>query len=128
MAKYANHAWIIDRDYTEHTGDHEPRFNPHTNRHEHSVPKQFDTVDVRGPRRIHPEAEARLLAGKGQAFQMWDDDGILYYSGRWFENLESEGFTDASDFGAHSGNPLEDYGEPNAGCASMTVGNHQSYI
>lgn len=127
MAQYANYAWIIDRDHTEHTGDHEPRYNKAKNRFDHTTPKGFDTVDVSGPRAAHPKALEALKAGEGTAFQLWDDDGIRYYSGRFFPTLDGFGYDDV-DENRDQGDPLDDYGAPYAGCTEMTVRNGQGYI
>jgi hypothetical protein len=127
VPKYRNYAWIIEKDYTEGLGDHEPRFNETTKQFEHSVPKSFEASDVEGPRDAHPDALRDLRAGKGQAFQLWDDDGILYYRGRWFEQVDEHGRPVETSHAPY-GDPLADYGTPNAGATSMTVGNNQPYI
>jgi hypothetical protein len=128
LPKYANYAWIIDRDHTEHTADHEPRFNKAKNRFDHTVPKGFDVVDVCGPRRAHPKALEDLKAGKGTAFQLWDDDGVRYYSGRFFPTLDGLGYDDVDELDEMDMGPLGDYGEPNAGCTEMTIKNGEGYI
>lgn len=127
MAKYANYAWIIDTDYTEHLADHEPRYNEAKRRFDHTVPKQSDPADISGPRDVSPQAVAALKAGKGVAFQLWDDDGTRYYSGRFFPTLDGEGFDDVDPNG-YEGDPLEDFGAPNAGCTEMTIKNGEGYI
>ena len=48
----------------------------------------------------------KLRAGGGQAFRMKDDDGELYYRGRF---IGAEG-TEAAF------SPFDDFGTPNAGC------------
>lgn len=65
-------------------------------------------VEVFGPSGISDENNESLEAGKGQGFELYDDDGNLYYKGRLigeFEGLE----------------PLDDYGMPNAGCTAIKV-------
>lgn len=76
------YGWIITRDHLEN-----------------------ESVTVMGPRNIPKEAVAMLKAGKGRPFKLYDDDGELYYSGRYV------GPDDESLLG-----PLDDYGAPNAGC------------
>ena len=56
-----------------------------------------------GPRGISPEMLHSLKSGEGDKFQMFDDDKELYYSGRIVGDYY--GFE-----------PLDDFGEPNAGC------------
>ena len=72
--------WIIDKDYTE---------NEH-----HPV-----TVEIMGPRGCNPFTECPF------EFCMYDDDGLLYYSGK------------SSEYATFD--PLDDYGAPNAGCTSI---------
>jgi len=54
----------------------------------------------------HQELQQELKSGKGKKFQMFDDDGIRYYSGRIIGDYQ--GFE-----------PLDDYGTPNAGCTDI---------
>lgn len=83
------YAWIITTDHTEDDeGD----------------------AGVIGPRTATDEDIARLQAGEGDTFRMYDDDGELYYTGR----LVVSGDTDHSDEEACVA-PLRDYGTPNAG-------------
>ena len=63
---------------------------------------------VLGPRNIGENLETALRRGEGSAFRMYDDDGNLYYSGKIV--------------GDYSGfEPLDDYGEPNAGCTDIKM-------
>ena len=63
-------------------------------------------VEVMGPSDISEENKKELKSGKGKKFQMFDDDGELYYSGRIVGDYD--GFE-----------PLDDYGTPNAGCTDI---------
>jgi hypothetical protein len=69
-----------------------------------------DEAGIRGPRDITPEIEAKLDAGEGHVFRMYDDDGELYYTGRLVgdKDDEIEGFA-----------PLNDFGTPNAGAVRI---------
>jgi hypothetical protein len=67
------------------------------------------TVNITGPRDITPAHEAQLAAGEGAQFRMKDDDGEIYFVGRFVGDANSE---DA--FG-----PLDDYGRPDSGCTSI---------
>lgn len=87
-----NYGWIITRDVI---GD-EPR-----------------AVNLVGPSAISPTILARLHAGEGQEFRMFDDDGDLYYEGRCIHDESADGM-----FG-----PLDDYGTPNAGATEIRYKN-----
>jgi hypothetical protein len=60
---------------------------------------------IMGPSWITPDMSARLKAGEGEPFRLFDDDGELYYTGRAIDCYEGE--------------PLWDFGAPNAGCTYM---------
>ncbi len=60
-----------------------------------------------GPSTASDEDVAQLRVGKGLAFKLIDDDGIVYYHGRLLGQTVS-GFE-----------PLDDFGTPNAGCTSI---------
>lgn len=82
------YGWVIDRDHIE-----------------------MKAKSVMGPRNIAPKIEEQLKTTKnGQKFQLFDDDGNLYYSGRIIG--EYDGFE-----------PLDDYGEPAAGCTEIKLFN-----
>jgi hypothetical protein len=66
-------------------------------------------VGVNGPRDISDDMVARLKAGEGDTFRMKDDDGEVYYVGRFVGDSTSE-----DGFG-----PLDDYGRPNAGAVMI---------
>lgn len=123
MPKYASYAWVIDQDYIDpFTGD-----DGATHEDGWEIPASPTTVDVAGPSDAHPEALARLRAGEGTPFQLWDDDRILYYTGRWFEDLTKVGFPDIEPCDWEP-SPLEDYGTPNAGAVIMTINDRQPYM
>lgn len=71
---------------------------------------ETDSADVAGPYGASPEQIAALRHGAGAAFQMRDDDSILYYSGRILGTYD--GFE-----------PLADYGAPSAGCTIIEYQN-----
>jgi hypothetical protein len=63
-----------------------------------------------GPSDISDEMRDRLKNTKdGQKFRLFDDDRELYYSGRYLGELDGE-----------TGDPLMDFGLPNAGCTYMS--------
>lgn len=76
-----------------------------------------ERVSVYGPRDISDE-HVKLLnkrAPETRTFKMYDDDGNLYYSGRYVG-------PDGEDmFG-----PLEDYGTPNAGATEIRYRDSES--
>lgn len=65
-------------------------------------------VDISGPRDATPDQIERAR-NEGTEFQLYDDDGILYYQGRC---LIGDG--DEDDFA-----PLYDYGMPNDGATQI---------
>jgi hypothetical protein len=84
------YAWVITRDYLD------------------GVP-----VHVCGPRTA-TDREIKLAGTQGKAFKIYDDDGILYYSGKcWTSEADSDDM-----FG-----PLDDYGTPNAGATEIRYRN-----
>lgn len=70
---------------------------------------QAQPVEVTGPRGISDENHDKLKAGEGSEFELYDDDGVLYYKGRLIGD-------DVTGF-----EPLEDYGTPNAGAVNMKL-------
>lgn len=82
----ASYGWIIDKDYISEGKD----------------------VGVMGPFNTDKALTVALREGKGTPFKMYDDDGELYYEGRY------SGPDDECLFG-----PLNDYGTPNAGCTEI---------
>ncbi len=82
------YGWIITRDHLAETSTSD---------------SEVGTV---GPADIPERMEAELKAGKGLTFRMYDDDGVLYYTGRavWSPNSERALY-----------GPLHDFGGPNAG-------------
>lgn len=106
MPKHAIYGWIIDRDHLEN-----------------------ETVAIIGPSDIHPAVRDALLKGRGDKFTLVDDDEELYYSGRWFETVEDTfpEIRNELNLRGRDGNPLEDYGMPNAGCVALLM-NGKPYI
>jgi hypothetical protein len=106
--QYAGYGWIIDLDLIEDGDDN----------------------GQMGPRNMHPAVQQSLMNGGGATFKMLDDDREHYYTGRWIEDAVAIGLMQASDVDDYSsvGDPLEDFGTPNAGCTIMTKGNGQMII
>lgn len=94
----ASYGWIIDRETVSTEND--ANISP-----QNRTPSRAGWV---GPRNIAPEIEQELRNGKGQQFRMYDDDGILYYEGRYI------GPDDETAFG-----PLSDLGTPDAGAVRI---------
>ncbi len=88
----SSYAWIITKDHIE---DLDP---------------EGSDAGVIGPSDATPEQIAALEAGDGKTFRMYDDDGLLYYSGRAVWDEESE---------EHHIGPLRDFGAPNAGAVTI---------
>jgi len=84
----SKYGWIITKDHLVETG--------------YSGPSE---VGVTGPRGCEFTEEE---LNKGQLFRMYDDDDILYYTGRIV------GERDGCE-------PLFDFGMPNAGCTRLDL-------
>lgn len=93
------YAWLI-------TVDHDPTegAKPGTN---------GNAVGMEGPRNAAPELLAQLAAGEGRVFRIYDDDENICYEGRIIADPGSE-----DDFA-----PLDDFGQPNAGCTYIEYKN-----
>lgn len=91
-----SYGWIIDKDYiADETADQGTLLN---------------AKGLCGPSDIPAFVLADLRHGSGDAFRLYDDDGELYYQGR---------FIDADDDWTLEYQPLYDFGEPNAGCTMI---------
>jgi hypothetical protein len=93
----ATYAWVIDVDHLADEG---------------AEPGSLagNAATVTGPGDAPAGLLAKLAAGEGHKFRLYDDDGELYYSGRLAGDRESE---DAG-FGS-----LDDFGMPNAGATEI---------
>lgn len=76
-----------------------------------TTPGEKNDVGVMGPRDIPEAMAAALQAGEGLSFRMLDDDGIVYYHGRYLKDGDTPGDLSEDAFG-----PLDDYGTIHAGC------------
>lgn len=92
------YAWIIDNDelWLAGIGD-EPE------------------VGAIGPYGAPDHLLEKLAHGDGIVFQLWDDDGEHYYTGRV---VSDEPFLSPDSLYAGD-EPLVDYGRPNAGCTEI---------
>lgn len=93
---FASYGWIVDVDHLT-SGDVDPTVN------------RFGTV---GPRSIRPVFNSRLLANDiAPDVRRWrckDDDGEIYYEGRYIGTDEADGF-----------GPLHDFAQPDAGATTI---------
>lgn len=96
----ATYGWIITKDHL---------FEADPPSEDVISPAPTSDVGTMGPSDIPDEIAERLRAGEGAKFRIYDDDGELYYSGRFIGDSE-----DDHDFG-----PLWDFGAPNAGATSI---------
>lgn len=72
-----------------------------------------EVVSIIGPSNISDELKAALNTSK-DTFKMYDDDGILYFSGKIvgdFDGME----------------PLLDFGMPDSGCTSIKINNKETF-
>ncbi|MDJ0463081.1 hypothetical protein [Streptomyces sp. H27-C3] len=79
---------------------------------EHDPMEGRDEKGTTGPSNITLEMAERLRKGEGRTFRMYDDDGVLNYTGRIVTAEDDEG--GEVDFA-----PLDDFGKPNAGCTEI---------
>lgn len=77
---------------------------------------ESDAVNLTGPRNASDADVARLKAGEGTRFRMLDDDGEIYYYGRW---LEEDDIDEDTYGGEPEFSPLDCFGTPNAGCTEL---------
>jgi hypothetical protein len=94
----SNYGWLITADRLAE-GDANPG-EPGT---------YANAVGLMGPSDLAPAVEESLKAGAGAEFRMYDDDGVLYYEGRFLGDVDGE-----EAFG-----PLDDFGKPNAGAVRI---------
>lgn len=92
-------AWTITRDHLA-----EPDARPATN---------YNAVGIVGPRGTTLTAKQIAEHPDAKPFRMSDDDGTPYY----------EGFLIGDEFA-----PLDDFGEPNAGCTGIQVQENGEWI
>ncbi len=104
------YAWIIDEDVLFETGD----------------PLDFNEAGIEGPWDAPPwmlaalknEGPIKLTGYQIHSFEMFDDDGILYYTGR----IIADNMDYATQF-----KPLDDFGQPNAGAVSIQYPEHPEW-
>lgn len=73
-----------------------------------------------GPSLATPNDIARLRAGEGKRFRLLDDDGEVYYYGRWLETDECTEEYESGMFGQDGETaPYDNFGLPNAGCTQL---------
>jgi hypothetical protein len=96
----SDYAWIITKDLITNQGEADP------------LPTREGWV---GPRDAPDALISKLQLGKGLKFRMRDDDGILYYCGRFIDELGN----DADNLDENAFGPLDDLGTPDAGAVSI---------
>ena len=98
------YAWIIDKDLTGET----------------DTIQDMDAVGIMGPRAAPGVLLDRLRSDPlyGVPFQLFDDDHTLYYEGRIAVADPTQGGMGEEYFA-----PLDDFGEPNAGCTGIKYRN-----
>jgi len=94
MTETSTYAWIIDKDHLYAGQDY--------------LRQEAGTI---GPRDANGSTKQELAANYPQhhQFRMYDDDGILYYTGTLYWDDEGEPLEE------YTYGPLFDYGAPNAG-------------
>jgi hypothetical protein len=98
----SHYGWIIDKDHL-----YEQYKDSGTGVWDKPEDNEAGTY---GPSDISEEmAETLKNTKEGKKFRLFDDDRNLYYSGRYLGELDGE-----------TGDPLMDFGLPNAGCSYMS--------
>lgn len=103
----AEYAWLITKDHL---------FDGATNQTANPEWQMPDEAGTTGPSDATPEQLAALADNQGHVFRMYDDDGILYYSGRM-----------VGDPSEYSDGPLRDFGGPNAGAVLIKWAGHPEW-
>ena len=79
-----------------------------------------DEIKNWGPRNTKFTREE--IETKGVSFRMFDDDGELYYEGKFFDpSMESP-----DSLGEEAFKPLDDFARPNAGCTEIRYKNSKT--
>jgi len=100
----STYAWIITRDHLYRDDD----------------PIIQDETGTMGPRDATEEQCQLLRNGIGRPFRMYDDDGILYYSGRiLFFDGNGRVHVNDDELPEEAFGPLDDFGRPNAGAVEI---------
>lgn len=73
-----------------------------------------EVVSILGPSDITPELQKRLSTSEAISFKMYDDDNILYFSGKI-----------VGDYDGYE--PLIDFGVPDSGCTSIRINGETFY-
>lgn len=84
-------------------------------------PDLTSRVGTTGPSSASDRDVARLKAGEGIAFKLYDDDGELYFEGRRLEESDA----DIDYFAENELAPLDCLGMPDAGCTSQREKNSE---
>lgn len=84
---------------------------------------QVPEVGIVGPRDITDEDIARLKVGEGFAFELYDDDGEKYYTGRLVVSGDATPFDEDVYFA-----PLDDFGAPGSGCTEIRWPGHPESV
>lgn len=95
----STYAWIITKDHLAEDGILD------------------SDVGVQGPIGADRMALAKVSDGEGRLFRVYDDDGILYYTGRLFDTTGEYG--EAACYA-----PLGDFGMPGAGAVVVKYHGH----
>lgn len=114
------YAWIIDTDHLADTSEHEG-----TNGNAKGITGPRTAPDWMCEALKTGKSESDLRSNGEMSFPVWiypfemsDDDGELYYSGRLMVTVSSDGTEEACYA------PLGNFGMPNAGCVSITYPGH----
>lgn len=103
----STYAWVVDTD--------------HLTAPEYDLP---DRKGTQGPGNAPDDLLVRLSKGEGHKWRCYDDDGILYYDGRYLSETDEQ--PSESKHGGCIGNlsedafgPLWDFAQPDAGAVTI---------
>lgn len=101
----AKYAWVITKDVNP-----DPKAKPATN---------DNATGLIGPSNALPlTADEIRTHPKAKRFRMLDDDGTICYYGYLVDETDKNDM-DSYAAGDHAFAPLDDFGEPNAGCTKL---------
>ena len=98
------YAWIITKDHLHDLFQDEP--------------DTWDETGTCGPSDAPDDMLERVKQGEGHMFRMYDDDQVLYYTGRLVTDVDMLDVCDA---------PLVDFGAPNAGAVDIRWDGHSEW-
>lgn len=114
------YGWLITKDHLAECEGHTSTDGPIGNVAHCDGTCTKGDAGIHGPSDIEAGLLARLKAGEGDTFRLYDDDGELYYTGRLVVDGAYTTYEDQEACFA----PLDDWGMAWAGCTSVRWPGH----